>query len=234
MVLDLVVLGILLLSALVAFWRGFVREVLTIFSLGGASILTLMWGPKVTPYFSEWLIDPNAEEPQKLFDLVPYDMVAPAAAFATVFIVTLILLSLAAHLISRGVHIAGLGPIDRSLGVVFGLLRGAIIIGLLSLVVNFVLSEERRETLFEDSQTYPYVAYMAELMEALLPNEDPMSIDLKDKATQLMNKKTGTAPLEPGQVGGGQSDTGYTRAQRDKVDRLIEKNPSKGDYNFNE
>ena len=80
MILDLVVIGILLLSALVAFWRGFVREVLTIISLLGAALATYMFGPKMVPVAQGWIVDPDAKDPQVLFGLIPYEMVGTALA----------------------------------------------------------------------------------------------------------------------------------------------------------
>src|SRR5262245_42049960 len=146
MVLDLVVIGILLLSAAVAFWRGFVREVLTIGSLLGAAAATYFLGPNLTPMTRGWIIDPEAPEPQRLFGLIPYEMLAPLIAFAIVFVAVLVALTLVTHLVSKGVHSVGLGPVDRSLGVAFGLLRGVIVVGLMGIVMNFVLSDQQRET----------------------------------------------------------------------------------------
>ncbi len=202
MALDLVVLGILFVSAVVAFLRGFVREIFTIGSLAGAGIATLMFGPNLKPMVSGWIIDPNAATPQKLFDLIPYEMLVPVIAFAIVFVTSLIILTIVTHLVSRGVHSVGLGPVDRSLGVAFGLVRGTILIGLMGLVLNFVLSDEQRETYFGESKTYPMVNYTAELMQALMPGRDVVEKVAKKKInTALDATRPGTDPLEPGQTG---------------------------------
>lgn len=194
MILDLVVIGILLLSALVAFWRGFVREVLTIISLLGAAIATYMFGPKLVPVAQGWLIDENATEPQMLFNLVPYEMVGTALGFGIVFIVVLMALTIASHLFSRMVHYVGLGPVDRSLGVVFGLVRGVVILGLMSVVLNFAVAEEKRGEYFADSKTYPYVSYLADLTSAMMPGRDALDRD------KIKAEAQGKGPLEPGQA----------------------------------
>lgn len=199
MILDLVVIGILLVSALVAFWRGFVREVLTILSLVGAALATYMFGPKVAPITQGWIVDPEAKEPQQLFGLIPYDMLGTGIGFALVFTVVLMALTIASHLLSRAVHSVGLGPVDRSLGVVFGLIRGVVLVGLMAVVINFVVDEDKRADYFGDSKTYPYVSYLADLTGAMMPGKDALSRD-KIKADE-----TGHGPLEPGQVGKGRS-----------------------------
>ncbi len=176
MALDLVVLGILLFSALVAFMRGFIREVLTICGLIGAAIASLYGGPAFSATTKSWIVDENAEKPQKLFDLVPYDMLATALAYLLVFVFVLVALNVAAHYISKAARAAGLGPVDRSLGVVFGLGRGVLLIGLLYLPLHVILSDEQKEEWFGNAKTLPYVVYTAELMQALLPDSDIVSI----------------------------------------------------------
>ena len=202
MILDLVVIGILLVSALVAFWRGFVREVLTILSLVGAAIATFMFGPKLVPMAQGWIVDPEAKEPQMLFGLIPYDMLGTGLGFALVFIGVLMILTIASHLLSRAVHSVGLGPVDRSLGVVFGLMRGVVLVGLMAVVLNFVVDEDKRTEYFGDSKTYPYVSYLADLTGALMPGKDALSRD------KIAGGETGRGPLEPGQAGKGRSSGG--------------------------
>ncbi|NBX67206.1 MAG: hypothetical protein EBQ96_09445 [Proteobacteria bacterium] len=219
MLLDLVVLGILLVSAAVAFMRGFVREVLTIGSLAGAAAATLVFGSALTPVTRGWIVDPNAAEPQMLFKMIPYEMLAPVAAYALVFVSVLIILTMVTHMVSKGVHAIGLGPVDRSLGVVFGLLRGIVIVGLLSLVLNFVLSQGQRDQFFGEAKTYPYVSYMANLTEALLPGRDILNKENLEKAKEKM----GHAPVEPGQSRAAKNGAGYSKDQRKKLDGMIEK-----------
>lgn len=232
MLLDLVVLGILLVSAAVAFMRGFVREVLTIGSLAGAAAATLVFGSALTPVTRGWIVDPNATEPQMLFNLVPYEMLAPVAAYALVFVGTLVVLTMVTHMVSKGVHAVGLGPVDRSLGVVFGLLRGVVIVGLMSLVLNFVLSDTQRDQFFGEAKTYPYVNYMASLTEALLPGRDILNKESIEKAKEKM----GNAPVEPGQSRAAKNGgAGYNKDQRKKLDGMIEKPaPERKSMQFND
>jgi membrane protein required for colicin V production len=107
---DLVVLAILAVSALLAFMRGLVREVLGLAAWVGAIFVGYWALPQTRPRFEHWL------------GVSPW--VAPIA-FAVVFIVSLILLLLVSRWISALVRASPIGGLDRTLGLVFGLLRGA-------------------------------------------------------------------------------------------------------------
>jgi membrane protein required for colicin V production len=236
MVLDLVVIGILLVSAAVAFLRGFVREIFTIGSLLGAAFATLYFGPGLVPTVEGWLVDPAASEPQTLFGLIPYSMLVPVVAFALVFTVAILLLTFATFLVSKGVHSVGLGPVDRSLGVVFGLVRGFILIGLMGMVFNFVLSDDQRETYFGQSKTYGYVNYTADLMQALLPGKDVIET-IKEKKDRHDKKvaATGKEPLEPGQTGKARSGNGnYANLQRQAIQNMAQPEIDKLKKRFND
>jgi membrane protein required for colicin V production len=110
---DLAVLGILAISALLAFLRGFVREVLGIGAWVGA-VLAAIWAfPYARPRFREWLGVP---------DLVD------AVTFGSVFVVVLLVLLLFSGWIGALARRSVLGGLDRTLGLVFGVLRGAAVV----------------------------------------------------------------------------------------------------------
>ena len=142
MILDIIVLVILLISTVIAFIRGFIREVLTIFGVGGALVASYLGGPHLVPIVQGWLgVDPEkkGEDAARLFDIVPYADVAIVLAYAGTFIVVAILLSLFAHWIAEKAKSIGLGPVDRTLGALFGLVRGALVLGLLYMPIYLYL-----------------------------------------------------------------------------------------------
>lgn len=121
---DLAVLGVLAVSALLAFLRGFVREILGIGAWIGAS-LAAVWGAQYarTP-LQRWIENPSWAE---------------AAALIGVFLVTLIILLLVAHLFGRMVRGSPLGGLDRTLGLLFGLARGAGLVILAYILAGMVV-----------------------------------------------------------------------------------------------
>ena len=111
---DGVILLVILVSGLLAFLRGLVREVLGIGAWIGAAILAVWATPFVRPRFQGWFADrPGLAEP---------------IAYAVLFLVCLGVLLFISHRISRVVRGSALGGLDRTLGLLFGLARGAALI----------------------------------------------------------------------------------------------------------
>jgi membrane protein required for colicin V production len=110
---DLAVLGVLALSALAGLVRGLVREVLGIGAWVGASAVATALYSRTLPFFLANV--PNAD-------------IARIAALGSVFLVALIVLSLVARAVSGRVRGSGLGGLDRTLGMVFGVARGAVLV----------------------------------------------------------------------------------------------------------
>jgi membrane protein required for colicin V production len=120
---DFAVVGVVTVSALLAFMRGLVREVLGIGAWVGAGAASV-WGlPLVRPQFHQW------------FGTSPW---ADPIAFVAIFVVALIALMLVAHAIGRVVRGSPLGGLDRTLGLVFGLVRGAALV-ILAYIVGGML-----------------------------------------------------------------------------------------------
>ena len=109
---DFVVLGVMGLSAALALGRGFVREVLSIGAWIGAVVIASRGQVYGREFAAQWIADPQ---------------VASAASFVGLLLVALIVLKLVARAISGMVKGSALGSIDRSLGLVFGLGRGALL-----------------------------------------------------------------------------------------------------------
>ena len=110
---DLAVLGVLAISALLAFIRGFAREVLGIGAWVGA-ILAAVWAfPYARPHVRNWLGAPDLVDP---------------VTFGAVFIVVLLILLVISSWIGSLVRRSVLGGLDRTLGLVFGLVRGAAVV----------------------------------------------------------------------------------------------------------
>ena len=78
-------------------------------------------------------------------------------------------MSIISHYIAKSVHAVGLGPIDRSLGVVFGLVRGLLLIGLLYMPFHILMEEKDKEEWFASSHSYGYVAQTSEILVGFMP-----------------------------------------------------------------
>ncbi|MBN8925851.1 MAG: hypothetical protein BGO51_08960 [Rhodospirillales bacterium 69-11] len=125
---DLAVLGVLAISALLAFMRGLVREVLGVGAWVGAVAAAIWMLPTARVYASRWITEPIWIDP---------------AAFVSVFLVTLIVLFLIAHVIGGTVRRSALGGVDRTLGLVFGLVRGAALVIVAYIIGTLMLPPEQ-------------------------------------------------------------------------------------------
>lgn len=153
--LDIGVIAVIGLSAIFAFARGFVREALSIVAWVGAGFITLYSYLTV-----EALVEPMVHNP----------LLSGLIGIAGTFIVSLIVLTVITGIAARAVRTAGLTPIDRTLGFVFGLLRGAFILSLAYLMLDMVQPNDRPPWL-RDAKSAPYLEQGANLIRGFLPEQ---------------------------------------------------------------
>ena len=123
---DLSVAVILVLSAILAYARGFVHEVLAVTAWIGASFVTIY----ALPYLQPLVRGQLWPDPGLLFQLVTLEAVVDFATGVVVFVVTLVTLSAISRAISRRIRQSTMNLLDRSLGFLFGVLRGALLVAL--------------------------------------------------------------------------------------------------------
>lgn len=119
--LDYAVLIVLAASILWGVWRGLVHEVVSVASWVLAFLAAnLLAGP--------------------IGEALPKTMLTPEArvlvGFVVVFVATLVVCTVVGHLLSKMVKVAGLGPLDRTLGGVFGLARALVVLLAFSLLAG--------------------------------------------------------------------------------------------------
>ena len=142
--LDYAFLGVGAASILIGAIRGFVREIISVVTWVAAFWVAIRYTPEVAAYFETWLNSP---------------MVRLAVAFALLLIATLLLGALLGWMGRLLVGRTGLTGTDRALGVVFGGLRGALLVGLMVLGAGLTaLPEESwwRESVIVDTY-HPWV-----------------------------------------------------------------------------
>jgi membrane protein required for colicin V production len=139
---DAVMLGIVALSALAGFLRGFARELLGVAAWIIAAVLAGRLYGAALPLARRWIED---------------GLIADVVCFAVVFVLILIALSVLANLMSRLVRLSLLGGIDRILGFGFGLVRGAALLVLAYLVLAFVLPQANWPDPVRTAHGLPYL-----------------------------------------------------------------------------
>lgn len=238
MIVDILVLIVIALSAIIAFLRGFIREIFTIINVVGALAAAYYGGSMLLPYMKDWLgIDPSAEKVERLFDIIPYPIIAQILSYGAIFIVVMIILSVISHFLAETVKSIGLGAIDRTLGVIFGILRGVLLIGLLylplHLSVNGTSEEESVQEWFDGSKTYFYIEQTADFIAGFVPEEAKKAIERNvEEGTETIQENGVREQLQNLDIlpEGEQKDTnnkddrsnGYAPEFRQEMDRLFE------------
>ncbi|MBV8592037.1 MAG: CvpA family protein [Acetobacteraceae bacterium] len=153
---DGAVLAVLALSALLAFMRGLVREVLGLAAWAGALLAASWVLPYARPNFRRWLGAPELVDP---------------VAFGVVFFLTLILLLLISSWIGRLVRFSALGGLDRTLGILFGLARGAALVVLAYIVGGLLVPITLWPGAVLEARSLPWAWEGASWVVAQLPPE---------------------------------------------------------------
>lgn len=190
-VFDLVVIGVIVVSGLFALMRGLVKEVLSIVSWVGALFAALYGFGYVSPFVHKFI--------------TPI-WLADAVTAVGLFVIALIVLGLLASAVSGAVRKSSAGALDRSLGFLFGLLRGAVIICVAWLAVSWALPAADQPTWLRTARTLPLVERGANMLLSMVPGR---------AAPERPRRASANAP-------DGAPGTGYNDGERRDMNRLIQ------------
>lgn len=213
---DLAVVGILLVSAVLAFARGFVHEVLSMVAWIGAGLAVIFGLPYARPVARE---------------MISLPLLADVAAGGVIFIVALLILSLLTRAISRRVQDSALNAVDRSLGFVFGLLRGALLVCLAYIPLAWLMSPGDQPAWLRDARTRPLVEQGANMIQAVFDGQQPATKQAFDPVRERARKALETERMvrdmmtpEPKTPTSGSKPPkqGYTESERRDLERLID------------
>lgn len=162
---DFLVVLVIVVSAGYACWRGFVSETLSIVAWAAAAFATLYFGPWVVPLARGMIATP---------------WLGSLAAYAGVFLIVLIPLAFVSHRFSESVKHSAIGPLDRALGIAFGVVRGLAVVGLAYLAFTYVVPTARQPASITEARLLPLVQSSGEVLLSLVPNRD--HADFADQA----------------------------------------------------
>lgn len=134
-IIDGAVAIIIVVSALLAYSRGFVREAMSIAGWVGATIVAFLFAGSVQPLIRQIPIvgDFVGDSPE----------LSIIASFAAVFAVSLVVVSIFTPLFSSLIQRSALGGLDQGLGFVFGVARGILLVAVAFFVYDTVLSTQQ-------------------------------------------------------------------------------------------
>jgi membrane protein required for colicin V production len=177
-ILDIVLLGVMLVSALLAMIRGFMREILSIAAWVIAAGATLYAYAKLLPTAKTYFNN---------------DIVAAGVVIGGTFLLTLIIVSIITVRFSDMVLDSRIGALDRTLGFLFGLGRGLIIVVVAFLFFAWLVPTKAQPGWVQNAKSRVVLQGTGDWLKAMLP-EDPESTILK----RLKRKPDEDQP-DPGQ-----------------------------------
>ncbi|WP_152045555.1 CvpA family protein [Aureimonas psammosilenae] len=188
--LDGILLGVTLISALLAMVRGFSREVLSILSWVAAAAAAFFFYAPLTPYVQQYV---NNEK------------VAMIGAAGIVFVVTLIVVSFITLRIADFIIDSRVGALDRMLGFLFGAVRGLLLVVVAMLLFNFLTPPESQPGWVANARSKPMLDDLGARLEAAVPQKpiELLPAALREKLErQEAEPATGQSPQEPSTIEG--------------------------------
>jgi membrane protein required for colicin V production len=221
-IVDIIVLAIIALSALFAFIRGFLREILSIGAWVAAGVATYFGLPVLRPFARQY---------------IDIELIADVATGVAIFVVVLVVASIISHFLTRGVRESALGPLDRSLGLLFGVARGAVIVCLALLILDNFYAPENRPEWLQQARTLPMAQVGADILRGLVPqsvaaqgqNAADAAKAQAEKAAEvgqaiqvITNVGQGAAGDSGAESAGSPEDSGYNDADRKAMERALQ------------
>lgn len=172
--LDGILIFVVLVSAVLAMIRGFTREVFSIGSWVAAAAVTYFFWDDVLPYTQRYVED---------------ERVALGITVAGIFFITLLVVSLITMRISDFVLDSRAGPLDRTLGFLFGAARGLILVVIAVLFLNFFMAPDRQPVWIAEAKSKPWLDTLGSDLMNRLPD---------DPEAEIMERIQGAAPQQAG------------------------------------
>ncbi|MBD3845089.1 membrane protein required for colicin V production [Bosea sp. OAE752] len=189
-ILDLVVIGVVLISALLAAVRGFTREVLAIVSWIAAAAVAWVFHPQLVPFIQQYIPASSAQ-----------GTIALVASIALLFLGTLIVVSLLTARISDFVLDSRIGALDRTLGFVFGAARGLLLAVIGYVFFAALVGNEKMPVWAKEAKAKPMLEETGRSLIAMLPqdvNADFIKNLLKKPGTEAAPEAPAEEPRAPG------------------------------------
>ncbi|MCZ2203799.1 CvpA family protein [Bartonella sp. A05] len=165
-ILDGIVIAIVLFSSFLAMIRGFSREVLSLISWGIAAVATLFLFKHVLPFIEQYISN---------------KMIALIATLIIIFIIFLIITSIIAMKIADLIIDSRIGMVDRTIGFIFGALRGVLIMAISILLVNALVEPEKQSDWLKNAKTKPMLDSLGQKVWEILPKDLDQALEKAEK-----------------------------------------------------
>lgn len=230
-IVDGCAVGVVLISTIIGCVRGLTREVLALCAWLGAIASTWMCWPLARHLFEGWIANP---------------MLAGGATIIALFVLFLILFSLISYFLSNLIRHSWMGGVDRSLGSLFGVIRGASILCVLELVLSTFLIRAYHPEWLKKAHCAPLVYQGSDIIYSLLPSSiHQILVEQRSKLQPVIQNNTtvsafsASAALQAGVSNIEQMarlepkrmlvQEGYSKKQRQDMERFLSQDPISGE-----
>lgn len=183
-ILDLVVIGIVVLSGLLAMVRGFTREVLAIASWAVAAVVAYFLYPQAAPYVVQYI----AKQPPMLVN---------GLAFGGVFLGTLMVSYIITSKLSDFILDSRIGALDRTLGFLFGAARGFLLAIIGFGFFSWLVNEKQQPQWVADAKFRPILTSSWDRLKTMLPDnlDESIATPIKKATEEFKQSGSGTPPV---------------------------------------
>ncbi|RMB08862.1 CvpA family protein [Eilatimonas milleporae] len=211
---DIGILVIVGLSTIFAFARGFATVALSFAAWAGALLATVFGFSLAQPYGRDLISPPE---------------LADIATLAIIFFVSLFVLKAFADWFGTKIKESPVGLLDRSLGALFGLLRGMVIVGVLYLGFIKIFPGEDGPDWVQNARLKPLVAWGAEMLEGFAASA--LGQDPTDVGTEYLQRAADSIPSQFSVEELEKLAPEYDPAMRSELEALIKKKTDEDDGN---
>jgi membrane protein required for colicin V production len=196
---DLIVLLILGVSALIGFFRGAVREVVTVVAFIVSVLVAVVLLRFTGPLFRH---------------VVHPDWLASTLALIVIFLAVYIVLRILGGRLTEKIHKSNLGALDRAVGLGFGLVRALVTLGLFNIVFHIATPPERTPKWVTEARLYPLTEVSADALRAVAPKGSAMARRVAPALQDAVGDDS---------RGDKSKDRGYDARDRKAMNDLLEK-----------
>lgn len=205
-ILDFILIGIMLVSGILALARGFTREVLSLVAWIAAAVAA--WYAVKQPQLMDFA---NQHITNKT--------IATVAVAAAVFFVTLVVVSIVSVRISDRVVDSAAGAFDRTLGFIYGLGRGLVFVSICYVFYGWLFTTNKQEDWIKNAQSLPIIQSVGDFIVGFIPPDVRKNFDRSNIAT---NPDGAVLPPATGDgTGDGAQQQGYSNGQTQGLDNLV-------------